>query len=241
MAGHSKWTNIKHKKANTDAKRGRVWTRLIREIVVSTRIGGDNVHSNPRLRLAIEKASSVNMPKDNVTRAVKRGTSSLSGINYEEVRYEGYGINGAAIIVECMTDNRVRTVAEVRHVFSKFGGKMVMEGSVSFMFKHYGQLLFSSDTNEEDLVEAALNSGAEDILSSYRDKIEIICAPYDLARIKYNLEKCGFIAEAANNIMKAKTKILLSGDDEIKQRKLLDALEDLDDVQEIYSNTIIED
>jgi YebC/PmpR family DNA-binding regulatory protein len=241
MAGHSKWTNIKHKKASTDAKRGKVWTRIIREIVVSTQIGGDNASSNPRLRLAIERASSVNMPKDNVARAIQRGTSSLYSGNYEETRYEGYGINGVAIIVDCMTDNKVRTVAEVRHTFSKFGGNMGMEGSVAFMFKHWGQIFFAQDTNEENLTEAALNVGAEDILTNHGDKIEIICSPNDLIRVKDNLEILGFIADTACHVMKPTAEVPLSGDSAVKQKKLLDALENLDDVQEVYSNAVIED
>jgi YebC/PmpR family DNA-binding regulatory protein len=210
MAGHSKWANIKHKKAATDAKRGKIWTRLIKEITVAARMGGGDVTSNPRLRLAIEKAADANMPKDNVNRAVQRGSGGLEGVNYEEIRYEGYGISGAAIIVDCMTDNRVRTVAEVRHAFSKFGGNMGTEGSVSFMFKHVGQFLFAPGVEEDKLMEAAL-------------------------------EAAGFKADSAEVIMKPDTETVFTGEDAARMQKLLDALENLDDVQEVYTNAVIED
>ena len=177
MAGHSKWANIKHKKAATDAKRGKIWTRLIKELTVAARMGGGDVDTNPRLRLAVDKASDANMPKDNVTRAIQRGSGTLEGVNYEEIRYEGYGINGAAIIVDCMTDNRIRTVAEVRHAFSKHGGNMGAEGSVAFMFKHCGQLLFAPGTDEDALMEAALEAGAEDVVTDEEGGIEVITSP----------------------------------------------------------------
>jgi YebC/PmpR family DNA-binding regulatory protein len=241
MAGHSKWANIKHKKAATDAKRGKVWTRLIKELTVAARMGGGDPDTNPRLRLAIDKSSDANMPKDNVTRAVQRGSGTLEGVNYEEVRYEGYGINGAAIIVDCMTDNRIRTVAEVRHAFNKYGGNMGTEGSVAFMFKHCGQLLFAPGTNEDALMEAALEAGAEDIVTDDEGGIEVITAPYDFANVKSALEAAGFKAEVAEILMKPDAETVFSGDDAIKMQKLLDALEDLDDVQEIYSNAVIAD
>ena len=241
MAGHSKWANIKHKKAATDAKRGKVWTRLIKEITVAARLGGGDIASNPRLRLAVEKAADANMPKDNVNRAISRGTGGLDGANYEEIRYEGYGINGAAVLVDCMTDNRVRTVAEVRHAFSKFGGNMGSEGSVAFLFKHCGQFLFAPGTNEDALMEAALEAGAEDVVTDEEGGIEVLCGPNDFSAVKDALEKAGYKAEVAEIIMKPTTETTFTGDDALKMQKLLDALENLDDVQEIYMNAIIEE
>lgn len=241
MAGHSKWANIKHKKAATDAKRGKVWTRLIKEITVASRMGGGEIGTNPRLRLAVEKAADANMPKDNVTRAIQRGSGGLDGANYEEIRYEGYGTNGAAIIVDCMTDNRVRTVAEVRHAFSKFGGNMGTEGSVAFLFTHCGQLLFAPGTAEDALMEAALEAGADDVVTDPEGGIEVTCAPHDFSAIKDSLEKAGFKADVAEIVMKASTETVFTGDDAVKMQKLLDALENLDDVQEIYTNAVIEE
>jgi YebC/PmpR family DNA-binding regulatory protein len=241
MAGHSKWANIKHKKAATDAKRGKVWTRLIKEITVGARLGGGDIATNPRLRLAVEKAADANMPKDNVQRAIQRGTGGLDGANYEEIRYEGYGINGAAVLVDCMTDNRVRTVAEVRHAFAKFGGNMGSEGSVAFLFKHCGQFLFAPGTNEDALMEAALEAGAEDVVTDEEGGIEVLCGPNDFSAVKDALEKAGYKAEVAEIIMKPTTEAVFTGDDAIKMQKLLDSLENLDDVQEIYTNAIIEE
>jgi YebC/PmpR family DNA-binding regulatory protein len=241
MAGHSKWANIKHKKAATDAKRGKIWTRLIKEITVAARMGGGDISTNPRLRLAVEKAADANMPKDNVNRAVQRGAGGLEGVNYEEVRYEGYGIGGAAIIVDCMTDNRVRTVAEVRHAFSKFGGNMGTEGSVSFMFKHTGQFLFAPGVNEEKLMEAALEAGAEDVLQDEEGGFEVLCPPNDFASVKDALEKAGFKGDAAEVIMKPDVETVFTGEDAQKMQKLLDAIENLDDVQEVYTNAVIEE
>ncbi|MES2538877.1 MAG: YebC/PmpR family DNA-binding transcriptional regulator [Pseudomonadota bacterium] len=240
MAGHSKWANIKHKKAATDAKRGKVWTRLIKEITVGARMGGGDIAANPRLRLAVEKAADANMPKDNVTRAIQRGTGGLDGATYEEIRYEGYGINGAAIIVDCMTDNRVRTVAEVRHAFSKFGGNMGTEGSVAFLFKHCGQLFYAPGTNEDALMEAALEAGAEDVIADEEGGFEVICPPFDFSAIKDTMEKAGFKAEVAEITMKPETETVFTGDDAVKMQKLIDALENLDDVQEVYTNAIID-
>ena len=240
MAGHSKWANIKHKKAATDAKRGKVWTRLIKEITVAARMGGGDITANPRLRLAVDKAADANMPKDNVQRAISRGTGGLDGANYEEVRYEGYGIGGAAIIVECMTDNRVRTVAEVRHAFSKFGGNMGTEGSVAFMFKHCGQMLFAPGANEDALMEAALEAGAEDVIADEEGGFEVLCGVNDLSNVKQALKKAGFEPEVAEVIMKPATETVFTGDDAVKMQKLLDALENLDDVQEVFSNAIID-
>src|SRR5438067_6256360 len=197
MAGHSKWANIKHKKAATDAKRGKIWTRLIKEITVAARMGGGDIATNPRLRLAVEKAADANMPKDNVTRAIQRGTGGLEGANYEEIRYEGYGLNGAAIIVDCLTDNRVRTVAEVRHAFSKFGGNMGTEGSVAFLFKHCGQMLFAPGTDEDKLMEAALEAGADDVVADEEGGFEVLTEPNDFAAIRGKLEAAGFKPELA--------------------------------------------
>ncbi len=241
MAGHSKWANIKHKKAATDAKRGKIWTRLIKEITVAARMGGGDLNSNPRLRLAVDKAADANMPKDNVNRAITRGTGGGDGANYEEVRYEGYGIGGAAIIVDCMTDNRVRTVAEVRHAFNKYGGNMGTEGSVAFMFQHTGQFLFAPGTDEAKLIEAALEAGAEDVVTDEEGGIEVLCGPHDFASVKDALEAAGFKAEVAEVIMKPATETVFTGEDAAKMQKLLDALENLDDVQEIYTNAVIEE
>ncbi|MBY0238591.1 MAG: YebC/PmpR family DNA-binding transcriptional regulator [Burkholderiaceae bacterium] len=241
MAGHSKWANIKHKKAASDAKRGKIWTRLIKEITVAARMGGGDASANPRLRLAIDKAADANMPKDNVQRAITRGTGGEDGANYEEVRYEGYGIGGAAIIVDCMTDNRVRTVAEVRHAFNKYGGNMGTEGSVAFMFKHCGQFLFAPGVDEDKLMEAALEAGAEDVVADEEGGFEVLCGPNDFAAVKDALEGAGFKAEVAEIIMKPATDTTLTGDDAIKMQKILDALENLDDVQEVYTNAVIED
>jgi YebC/PmpR family DNA-binding regulatory protein len=241
MAGHSKWANIKHKKAATDAKRGKIWTRLIKEITVAARMGGGDIGTNPRLRLAVDKAADANMPKDNVQRAITRGTGGEDGASYEEVRYEGYGIGGAAIIVDCMTDNRVRTVAEVRHAFNKYGGNMGTENSVSFMFKHCGQFLFAPGTDEAKLMDAALEAGAEDVITDDEGGFEVLCAPHDFAAVKDTLEAAGFKAEVAEVIMKPAVETVFTGDDAIKMQKLLDALENLDDTQEVYTNAVIEE
>jgi YebC/PmpR family DNA-binding regulatory protein len=241
MAGHSKWANIKHKKAATDAKRGKIWTRLIKEITVAARMGGGDLNSNPRLRLAVDKAADANMPKDNVNRAITRGTGGGDGANYEEVRYEGYGIGGAAIIVDCMTDNRVRTVAEVRHAFSKFGGNMGTEGSVAFMFQHTGQFLFAPGVDEDKLMEAALEAGAEDVIQDEEGGFEVLCDPHAFAGVKDALEKAGFKADQAEVIMKPATETVFTGEDAQKMQKLLDAIENLDDVQEVFTNAVIEE
>ena len=241
MAGHSKWANIKHKKAAQDAKRGKVFTRLIKEITVAARMGGGDPNSNPRLRLAVDKAYDQNMPKDNVERAIKRGSGDLEGVDYEEIRYEGYGMAGAAVMVDCMTDNRVRTVADVRHAFAKYGGNLGTDGSVSFLFKHCGQLIFAPETNEDKLIEAALEGGAEDVISNDDGSIEVITAPYEFITVKEALEKAGFKAELAEVTMKPSNEALLTGDDAVKMQKLLDALESLDDVQNVYTTAIIDE
>ena len=239
MAGHSKWANIKHKKAAQDAKRGKIFTRLIKEITVAARLGGGDPASNPRLRLAVDNAYEQNMPKDNVERAIKRGSGDLEGVNYEEIRYEGYGIAGAAVLVDCMTDNRVRTVADVRHAFTKYNGSLGTDGSVAFLFKHCGQLLFPPGADENKLMEAALEAGAEDIISSDDKSIEVITAPYEFAEIRIALERAGFKAELAEVTMKPANDIILTGDDAVKMQKLLDALESIDDVQEVYTTAVI--
>lgn len=241
MAGHSKWANIKHKKAAQDAKRGKIFTRLIKEITVAARMGGGDPNSNPRLRLAVDKAYEQNMPKDNVERAIKRGSGDLEGVNYEEVRYEGYGIAGAAVLVDCMTDNRVRTVADVRHAFTKYGGNLGTDGSVAFLFRHCGQLLFSPGTDENRLMEAALEAGADDIVTNDDKSIEVITAPYEFVEIRTALDKAGFKAELGEVTMKPASETPLSGDEAVKMQKLLDALESIDDVQEVYTTAVIDE
>ena len=241
MAGHSKWANIQHRKGRQDERRGRIWTRLIKEITVAARMGGGDPDANPRLRLAVDRASDANMPKDNVTRAIQRGTGALDGVNYEEVRYEGYGINGAAIIVDCMTDNRVRTVAEVRHAFSKFGGNMGTEGSVAFLFKHCGQLMYAPGTDENAVMEAALEAGAEDVVTDEEGGIEVLTGPNDFSAVKAAMAAAGFKAEVAEITMKPSTETVFAGEDGVKMQKLLDALENLDDTQELYTNAVIEE
>ena len=241
MAGHSKWANIQHRKGRQDEKRGRIFTRLIKEITVAAKLGGADPNSNPRLRLAMDKAGDANMPKDKVTDAIKRGTGQLEGVEYEEIRYEGYGIGGAAVIVDCMTDNRTRTVAEVRHAFSKYGGNLGTDGSVSFMFKHCGQLIFPPGSSEEKIMEVALEAGAEDVVSAEDGAVEVICPPNDFQALKAALEQSGLKPELAEITMRASTDSELSGEDAVKMQKLLDALESLDDVQEVYTNALLND
>lgn len=241
MAGHSKWANIQHRKGRQDAKRGKIFTRLIKEITVAAKLGGSDPDSNPRLRLAMEKAYDNNMPKDNVERAIKRGAGELEGVDYQELRYEGYGINGAAVMVDCLTDNKTRTVADVRHVFTKYGGNLGTDGSVSFLFKHCGQMIFAPGTDENALMEVALDAGAEDIINNDDGSIEVITAPNDFVAVKQRLEAAGFKPEMAEVTMKAENEVVLSGDAGERMQKLLDALEDLDDVQEVYTTAVIED
>ena len=240
MAGHSKWANIQHRKGRQDAKRGKIFTRLIKEITVAARMGGGDPALNPRLRLAMDKAYANNMPKDNVERAIKRGTGDLEGVNYEEIRYEGYGIGGAAVMVDCMTDNRTRTVADVRFAFTKNGGNMGAEGSVAFLFKHCGQMVFAPGTNEEKLMEAAIDAGAEDVVTNDDSSIEVITPPHDFHAVKTGIEKAGFKPEIAEVIMKPNMENPLAGDDAVKMQKLIDALEMLDDVQEVYTSAVID-
>ena len=236
MAGHSKWANIQHRKGRQDEKRGKVWTRITREIIVAARAGGGDVNMNPRLRLAIEKAKAANMPADNIKRNVDKATGNLEGVNYEEIRYEGYGIGGAAVMVDCMTDNRVRTVAEVRHAFSKYGGNMGTEGSVAFQFKHCGQFIFAPGTSEDRVMEAALEAGAEDVQSDSDGVIEVLCAPADFESVRQALQAAGLQPEVAEVTMRADSTIELGGDNAQKMQKLLDVLEDLDDTQAVYHN-----
>ncbi len=239
MAGHSKWANIKHKKDRADAKRGKLFTRIIKEITVAARLGGGDPGMNPRLRLAIDKASDGNMPKDTVQRAISKGAGGLDGAHYEEIRYEGYGISGAAVIVDCMTDNRVRTVADVRHAFSKYGGNLGTDGSVAFMFTHCGQFLFAPGAPEDKLMELAIDQGAQDVITDEEGGIEIICAPPDFAKLKQALEAAGFKAEIAEIVMKPENEIAMTGDEGERMQKLLDALESLDDVQEVFTSAVI--
>ena len=236
MAGHSKWANIQHRKGRQDEKRGKIWTRITREIIVAARAGGADVNMNPRLRLAIEKAKAANMPADNIKRNVDKATGNLDGVTYEEIRYEGYGIGGAAIMVDTMTDNRVRTVAEVRHAFSKYGGNMGTDGSVSFQFKHVGQFLFAPGASEDKVMEVALDAGAEDVLTHEDGSIEVLSAPADFEAVQKALEAAGLKPELAEVTMRADTPVELTGDDAARMQKLLDVLEDLDDVQEVFHN-----
>jgi YebC/PmpR family DNA-binding regulatory protein len=239
MAGHSKWANIQHRKGRQDEKRQRIWTRVVREIMVAARTGGGDPTANPRLRLAIEKAKAANMPADTVKRNIDKATGNLEGVTYEEIRYEGYGIGGAAIIVDTMTDNRVRTVAEVRHAFSKHGGNMGTEGSVAFQFKHCGQLIFAPGTSEDKVMEVALEAGAEDVIADDDGAIEVLTSTTDFETVKNALEAAGLMADMAEVTMRVENSIDLSGDDAAKMQKLLDILEDLDDVQNVFHNATI--
>jgi YebC/PmpR family DNA-binding regulatory protein len=240
MAGHSKWANIKHRKAAADAKKSKITTRMVKEITIAAKMGGGDVSSNPRLRLAMEKARENNVPKDNVERAIKRGTGELEGVNYEELRFEGYGINGAGIIVDCLTDNKVRTVAEVRHAFTKHGGNLGTDGCVSFQFKHCGQLIFAPGVSEDAIMEAALESGADDVISGDDGSFEVITPANDFIEVKNALESRGFKPEIAEVVMKAENETELSGDDALKMQKLLDAFDELDDVQDVYTNVVLD-
>ena len=241
MAGHSKWANIQHRKGRQDAKRGKSFTKLIKEITVAARTGGGDMNFNPRLRLAIEKAKADNMPGDNIDRAVKRGTGELEGVNYEEIRYEGYGIGGVAVMVDCLTDNKTRTVADVRHAFTKYGGNMGTDGCVAFQFKHCGQIVLAPGANEDAVMEAALDAGAEDVISDEDGSIEILTSPdpKEFAAVKEALEKAGFKPVLAEIIMKPEVETELDGDDAVKMQKILDALDALDDVQEVYTNAVM--
>ena len=241
MAGHSKWANIQHRKGRQDEKRGKVWTRCIREIMVAARQGGGDLSANPRLRLAVDKAKAANMPADTIKRNIDKATGNLEGVSYEEIRYEGYGIGGAAIIVDTMTDNKVRTVAEVRHVFSKYGGNLGTEGSVAFQFRNVGQLILAPGTSEDMVMEVALDAGAEDVIASEDGAIEVLTAPADFEKVKDALEAAGLKPEIAEVTMRAENTIELTGEDAQKMQKLLDMIEELDDVQEVYHNAEIDE
>ena len=239
MAGHSRWANIQHRKGRQDAKRSKLFTRVLKEITVSAKLGGPDPGSNPRLRLAMDKASEANMPKDTVQRAIQRGAGGLDGASYEEIRYEGYGIGGAAVIVDVMTDNRTRTVAEVRHAFSKHGGNLGTDGSVAFMFRHCGQFLFAPGTSEDRVMEAAIEAGADDVATDDEGGIEVLCAPAEFAQVKSALERAGLKADVAEITMKPMNETELAGDDAARMQKLLDAIENLDDVQQVYTSAVI--
>ncbi|MDR1349959.1 MAG: YebC/PmpR family DNA-binding transcriptional regulator [Zoogloeaceae bacterium] len=235
MAGHSKWANIQHRKGRQDEKRGAAFSRVAREITVAAKTGGGDPAFNPRLRLAVDKAKGQNMPKDKIDNAIKKGTGELEGVDYVEIRYEGYGIGGAAVMVDCLTDNKTRTVADVRHAFNKHGGNMGTDGCVAFQFKHCGQLIFAPGVDESALMDAAIEAGAEDVLANDDGSIEILASPADFITVKDALEAAGFKAEFGEVTMKPESEIELLGDDAEKMQKLLDALENLDDVQEIYT------
>lgn len=239
MAGHSKWANIQHRKGRQDAKRGKIFTKLIKEITVAARLSGGDINMNPRLRAAVAAAKDENMPADNINRAIKKGTGELEGVNYEEVRYEGYGINGAAIIIDCLTDNKQRAVADVRHALTKNGGNLGTDGSVAFMFNHCGSLVFEPGTSEEAIMEAALDAGAEDVVTDDDGSIEVLTAPGDFVAVKEALETAELKPAMAEVTMKAASDVEFSGDDAAKMQKILDTLEDLDDVQEVYTNAVI--
>ena len=241
MAGQSKWANIQHRKGRQDAKRGALFTRLIKEITVAAKMGGGDPAMNPRLRLAMEKAADGNMPKDTVQRAIQRGVGGLEGVNYEEIRYEGYGVAGAAVIIDCLTDNRTRTVADVRHALTKHGGNLGTDGSVAFQFTHCGQLVFAPGTDEDKLMEVGLEAGAQDILSNDDGSLEVITEPGDFIAVKTALEAAGLKAEVAEITMKPQNELELTGDDAVKMQKILDALENVDDVQQVYTNAVIDE
>jgi len=236
MAGHSKWANIQHRKGRQDEKRGKIWTRIIREITVAARQGGPDIKDNPRLRLAVDKAKAANMPADRIKYNIDKASGNIDGLTYEEIRYEGYGIGGAAIMIDTMTDNRVRTVAEVRHAFSKYGGNMGTDGSVAFQFKHVGQLLFAPGTSEDKVMEVALEAGAEDVVTGDDGAIEVLTSPADYEAVKAALEAAGLVPELAEVTMRPENTIELTGDDAERMQKLLDVIEDLDDTQAVYHN-----
>ncbi|MFM7330925.1 MAG: YebC/PmpR family DNA-binding transcriptional regulator [Brachymonas sp.] len=239
MAGHSKWANIQHRKGRQDEKRGKIWTRVIREIMVAARQGGGDLSANPRLRLAVDKAKAANMPADTVKRNIDKATGNLEGVHYEEIRYEGYGIGGAAILVDTMTDNKVRTVADVRHIFSKHGGNMGTEGSVAFQFKHCGQILLAPGADEAKVMDIALENGADDVITDDEGGIEVLTSPQDFEAVKNALEAAGFQPEIAEVTMRAENTIALAGADAAKMQKLLDMIEEIDDVQNVYHNAEI--
>ena len=240
MAGHSRWANVKHRKERADSKRGKIFTRLIKEISVAARLGGGDPSGNPRLRLAIDKAKEQNLPGDNIHRAIQRGSGDAEGVAYDEIRYEGYGPGGAAVMIDCLTDNRTRTVAEVRHAFAKNGGNLGSDGSVAYLFKHCGQFVFAPGTSEDKVMEAALDAGAEDVFKNDDDSIELVCAPADFPAVKAALAKAGLKPDLAEVTMKPTLENPLKGEDTVRMRRLLEALEDLDDVQDVYTTAVID-
>jgi YebC/PmpR family DNA-binding regulatory protein len=240
MAGHSKWANIQHRKGRQDEKRGAAFSRIAKEITVAAKMGGGDIAFNPRLRMAVDKAKGQNMPKDKIENAIKKGTGELEGVDYVEIRYEGYGIGGAAVIVDCLTDNKTRTVAEVRHAFAKHGGNMGTDGCVAFQFKHCGQLVFAPGIDEAALMDTAIEAGAQDVLANDDGSVEIITSPGDFIAVKDALEAAGFKPEFGEVTMKPEIESELAGDDALKMQKLLDALESLDDVQEIHTTAVFE-
>jgi YebC/PmpR family DNA-binding regulatory protein len=241
MAGHSKWANIQHRKGRQDEKRGAAFSKIAKEITVASKMGGGDINFNPRLRVAVDKAKGVNMPKDKIDTAIKKGTGELEGVEYVEIRYEGYGIGGAAIMVDCLTDNKVRTVAEVRHAFSKYGGNMGSDGCVAFQFKHCGQMVFAPGTDEAALMDAAIEAGAEDVATNDDGSIEVLTAPNDFIAVKDALEAAGFKPEFGEVTMKPEGENEFTGEDAVRMQKLLDALENLDDVQEIYTTAVMDE
>ena len=240
MAGHSKWANIKHKKARADATRGKVWTRVIKELQVAAKAGGGDVTANPRLRLAIDKAKAANMPNDNIKRAIDRGVGGGDGADYEEIRYEGYGVGGAAVIIDALTDNRTRTVADVRHALSKNGGNLGTDGSVAFMFDHVGQIMFAPGIGEDDVMNVALENGASDVITDDEGGVEVICDPADYEALKAAFDAAGMEYAEADITMRPQNEIELTGDDAVRMQKIIDMLEDLDDVQEVYTNAVMD-
>jgi len=241
MAGHSKWANIQHRKGRQDEKRGAAFSRVAKEITVAAKMGGGDAGFNPRLRMAVEKAKAINMPKDKIENAIKKGTGELEGVDYVELRYEGYGIGGAAVMVDCLTDNKTRTVADVRHAFNKYGGNLGTDGCVAFMFRHCGQLVFAPGTNEARLMDAAIEAGAEDVTTDADGSIEVVTAPGDFLAVKEALEAAGFKAEYAEVTMKPQSETELAGEEGAKMQKLLDALDGLDDVQEVYTTAVMDE
>lgn len=241
MAGHSKWANIQHRKGRQDAKRGKIFTKIIKEITVAARLSGGDPAMNPRLRAAISEAKEQNMPSDNITRAIKKGTGELEGVNYEEIRYEGYGINGAAIIIDCLTDNKQRSVSDVRHALTKNGGNLGTDGSVAFMFKHCGTIVFAPGVSEDEIMEVALDAGAEDIVTDEDGSVEVITAPNDFIAVKEALTAAGFTPAMSEVTMKPENEVVFTGEEGDKMQKILDVLEELDDVQDVYTSAVIEE
>jgi len=241
MAGHSKWANIQHKKKAVDAKRGKIFTRLNREISVAAREGGGDPDSNPRLRLAIDKANAANMPKDNIERTIKKATGELEGVSYEESRYEGYAPGGVAVMVDCLTDNRNRTVAEVRHAFSKHGGNLGTDGSVSYLFSKIGVLSFAPGASEDDIMEVALDAGADDVVAEDDGSIEVTTEPDGFSDVLKAMKDAGLEPDDAEVTMRASTEVDLDEETGAKVLRLLDVLEDLDDTQDVFNNAVIPD